>query len=121
MMSKHFPPMQMRATDRRWLRPLVAVIVLAGLVGAAPAPPAEAAISSPSFEACLLSRINSARADAGVAPLIMATDIAGAVRGWSVWMSNNEFRHTTTAERSAILPNGTFTSGENIAWRRDGS
>ena len=121
MMSKHFPAMQMRTTQRRWLRPLVAVIVLAGLVGTAPTPPAEAAISSPGFEACLLTKINAARADAGVTPLIMASDIVSEVRGWSVWMSKNEFRHTTTAERYAILPEGTFTSGENIAWRRDGS
>ena len=126
-MSKHFPQLRRAvqpleaAPSRRWLRPLLAVALLAAFVGAAPAAPAAAAISSPLFETCLLNKINEARADAGRAPVAMASDITDGVRGWSEWMSNNEFRHTTTAERYAILPAGTFTSGENIAWRMDWS
>ena len=116
MMATHFPRVGYRRS--RWMRMLLAVLVLAGMMATAPAP-AEALISAPDFETCLLNKINAARATAGVQPLIMASDIADGVRGWSVWMSDNTFRHTTSAERLAILPAGTFTHGENIAWRRD--
>lgn len=107
-------------SKRVWARPLSVVVVLAGLLAVAPPPPAaSAAISATSFESCLINKINDARAGAGVRGLTLATDIVNDVRGWSEWMSANQFRHTTGAERKAILPDGAFTNGENIAWRWD--
>ena len=85
------------------------------------APEAEAAQTPAAFESCLLSEINASRAAAGVGSLAMATDLTSGVRAWSQWMSNNEFRHMTTAERDPILPPGTVSYGENIAaWGGNG-
>jgi len=85
------------------------------------APKAEAAQTPAAFESCLLDEINASRAAAGVGSLAMATDLTSGVRAWSQWMSNNEFRHMTTAERDPILPPGTVSYGENIAaWGGNG-
>jgi hypothetical protein len=46
----------------------------------------------------------------------MAADKTAQVRDWSRWMRYNEFRHMTSAERGQILPPGTYTWSENIAW-----
>lgn len=93
------------------------VVVAAGLVGVAPAPPTTASTSPAEFESCLLEGINDARAKAGLRTLVLATDRGPQVRAWSEWMWNNGFRHTTTSERYAILPDGAFSgAGENIAW-----
>ncbi len=91
------------------------IIALAAAVLVWQAPEAEAAQTPAAFESCLLSEINASRAAAGVGSLAMATDLTGGVRAWSQWMSNNEFRHMTTAERNPILPPGTVSYGENIA------
>jgi hypothetical protein len=96
--------------------------VLAALVTVAPAPAAAsgtATVTPSQFESCLLEKINDARAGVGARRLIMATDVTDDVRGWSKWMRYNSFRHTTTSERYAILPDGAFTAGENIAWWSD--
>lgn len=114
MATPSFP----RVLRSRIARALVAAVLMTGLVAATPTP-ATAVMAPPDFETCLLNKINQARANAGQAPLVMATDINEGARGWSLWMSEHTFRHTTTAERLAILPDGTFTHGENIAWRRD--
>jgi hypothetical protein len=76
-------------------------------------------MSQTGIESCLLDKINDARAGDGARTLIMASDIVDGVRDWSEWMAYNTFRHTTTSERYAILPDGAFTAGENIAWRWD--
>ena len=108
------------AVTVRWLRPLVAVAALAGIVGFAPAPAASAASTTPDeFEACLIERINEDRAAAGQHSLIRAIDRSDEARAWSKWMHDNQFRHTTSAERKAILPPQAFTNGENIAWWSD--
>ncbi|MCH8990584.1 MAG: CAP domain-containing protein, partial [Acidobacteria bacterium] len=102
------------------MRPLSVVVALAALLSFAPAPPSAAAgtatVTPGEFETCLLEKINDARAAVGARRLIMAGDTTGDTRAWSRWMAYNTFRHTTTSERYAILPDGAFTAGENIAW-----
>lgn len=71
------------------------------------------------FEACLLEKINDARAVVGRQPLIMAIDRSEHVRAWSEWMRFNTFRHSNSSERAAMLPEEAFRSGENIAWWSD--
>ncbi|MGB9357962.1 MAG: CAP domain-containing protein [Acidimicrobiia bacterium] len=100
---------------RSWLL-LVVGIVLAGLLVVLPGTTANAAVSPDEFEACLLEMINEARAEVGAVPLRMATDRIDQVRAWSRWMRYNEFRHMNSAERAPILPSGTYTWAENIAW-----
>ena len=105
------------------MRPLSVVVALAALLSFAPAPPSAAAgtatVTPGEFETCLLEKINDARAAVGARRLIMAGDTTGDTRAWSRWMAYNTFRHTTTSERYAILPDGAFTAGENIAWWSD--
>jgi uncharacterized protein YkwD len=102
-------------TQRIWL--LIAVgALLAGLLTVLPSSTASAAISQDAFEACLLNKINDSRAAVGAVPLQMARDRIDQVRDWSEWMRHNEFRHMTSAERDPILPTGTYTWAENIAW-----
>ena len=94
-------------------RSLVAFLVaLACLTGV---PPAQAALTPTEFEACLLQRINADRANVGAPALTMAWDRVQLVRDWSSWMSDNTFRHMTQEERAPILPQGTWTAGENLA------
>ncbi len=103
-------------------RPLSVVVALAAVLSLAPAPSAvagTATVTPAEFETCLLDKINDARAAVGARRLIMATDVTGDTRAWSKWMAFNTFRHTTTSERYAILPDGAFTAGENIAWWSD--
>ena len=100
----------------RWSRRLLAVAISSCLMVALTPAPARAAIPPDQFESCLLTKINESRAANGVAPLQMATDKIAQVRDWSRWMRFNQFRHMTSAERSQILPPGTYTWRENIAW-----
>ena len=97
----------------------IVVVLLGATVAFAPAPPAHAAITPDDFENCLLGKINADRAAVGSPALAMASDLTGQIRGWSDWMRNNTFRHMTSSERNPILPDTTFTWGENIAMRSD--
>jgi uncharacterized protein YkwD len=94
---------------------IVGLTLVAMLVLSSP-PPAQAAMSSADFESCLLAKINASRADAGAPALTMAADLNPQVRNWSEWMRHHSFRHMTSSERDPILPDGTSTWGENIAW-----
>ncbi|MEX0865182.1 MAG: CAP domain-containing protein, partial [Acidimicrobiia bacterium] len=100
----------------RWSRRLLTVAMSWCLLLALAPAPAQAAISPDQFESCLLTKINEARSGSGVAPLGRAADKTAQVRDWSEWMRHNDFRHMTSAERSQILPPGTYTWAENIAW-----
>ncbi len=80
------------------------------------AAPASAAMTAAGFEDCLLEEVNASRAAEGAGPLAMATDLIELVREHSVRMSETGFRHMTDAERAPILPDGTTTWAENIAW-----
>ncbi len=80
------------------------------------APPAQAAQQRGSYEACLFDSINASRASAGAAPLLISPDLAGGVRNHSKWMREHDFEHMSTSARNAILPSGTFTWAENVAW-----
>jgi len=109
-------------SKRGLVRPLSVVVALAAVLSLAPAPSAvagTATVTPAEFETCLLEKINDARAAVGARRLIMATDVTGDTRAWSKWMAFNTFRHTSTSERYAILPDGAFTAGENIAWWSD--
>jgi hypothetical protein len=68
------------------------------------------------FEDCLLEEVNASRAAEGAGPLAMATDLIELVRDHSLRMSESGFRHMTAEERAPILPDGTTTWAENIAW-----
>ncbi|MGD2102434.1 MAG: CAP domain-containing protein [Acidimicrobiia bacterium] len=94
---------------------VVGVTLLAMLVVAAPRP-ARAAMGPSDFEECLLTKINTSRSDVGASQLTMARDLNYLVRDWSEWMRHHTFRHMTSSERNPILPSGTWTWGENIAW-----
>ncbi len=100
---------------------LVALVVMLALISLPAARPAQASSSPESFERCLLQRANQARADAGVEPLRMATDIVPAVRDWSRWMRFNEFRHMSYSMQLEILPPSWIRAGENIAMHGDTS
>ena len=101
---------------RQSRRKLLTVAISVGFLVSTLPLSSQAAVSQSSFEACLLERINHSRAEVGVAPLDMATDMTTGVRWWSEWMSSNSFRHMTASERDPMLPEGTFTWAENIAW-----
>jgi hypothetical protein len=85
------------------------------LVVASPSP-ASAAPTQDEFEVCLLDKINADRVKNGAVPLEMAWDRIDDVRAWSEWMHNNDFRHMNSSERNPILPSGTYTWAENIAY-----
>ena len=89
---------------------LAAVFVVVG------SSPASAAPTQDEFEVCLLDKINADRVKDGAVPLQMAWDRIPDVRAWSQWMHNNEFRHMNSVERNPILPPGTYTWAENIAY-----
>jgi uncharacterized protein YkwD len=113
-MGETFTP----ASKARYL--LVVVALLASIVvTVTSAPPARAAVTSGAFESCLLEKINADRAGVGVPALQLASDLTDEVRGWSVWMSGNTFRHMNSSERDPILPSSTSAWGENIAWSSD--
>ena len=107
--------LQTTTHPRSWLLLVVGTFLL-GLLVALPGGTANAAIAQDDFEACLLEKINNDRASIGAVPLRMATDRVDQVRAWSRWMRYNDFRHMNSAERSPILPAGTYTWAENIAW-----
>ena len=98
-------------------RRLGPILVIATLIaGLAPAP-ADAALSPEAFEECLLEAINTDRATSGVGALQMASDINIDVRAFSAKIAaEGDLRHMTSTERNPILPDGTFTWGENVAW-----
>ncbi len=83
----------------------------------APAPSSTAALSSEDFEECLLNLINTDRLANGVGILQMAYDLNDEVRAFSQKMAGEgDLRHMTSTERNPILPAGTNTWGENVAW-----
>jgi hypothetical protein len=81
---------------------------------AAPAPATDGAPNSQ--ETCLLERVNAARRAAGVAPVVMATDIVPDVRAHSKYMSNHGFGHMSSAKRSGLLPDASTMTAENVAY-----
>jgi len=94
---------------------VAAVLVASALAVATPA--ATAALSPQDFESCLLTLINTDRAASGAVPVAMAYDLNPAVRTYSEKMAREgELRHMTPSERNPILPDGTYTWGENVAW-----
>lgn len=90
--------------------------LLAGLLLVVGSAPASAAPTQDEFEVCLLDKINADRANNGAVELEMAWDRIDDVRAWSKWMHNNDFRHMNSSERNPILPPGTYTWAENIAY-----
>ena len=106
----------MRPFATRTLTLVVAVTLAAGSVSIG-AVPAQAAIRPEDFEACLLNLINTDRVGNGAGILAMAYDLNPDVRAFSEKMAGEgDLRHMTSAERGPILPDGTFTWGENVAW-----
>lgn len=100
----------------RWLPITVVVSVALALVSLSPPDQAQAAISRDSFEDCLLDKLNTERANAGVVELQMAYELVDPVRDWSEWMRFNDFEHMPASVRNSILPDSWTTWGENIAW-----
>ena len=97
------------------------LILLGTLFAIAPATPASGSITPAEFERCLLESINADRAAAGAAALELAADKTDAVRAWSQWMSDHDFRHMHATERDPILPPDRTSWAENIAWTSDTS
>lgn len=96
---------------------LLVVALAASALVVLVAVPASSALSEEAFEACLLDKINESRVEEGLNELEMALDLNPLTREWSEYMAtNDDFRHMTAAERDPILPDGTYTWGENIAW-----
>lgn len=107
----------MRTRSARRLSSVLAVAVIAASALAASAPAARAALTEEEFEDCLLTLINTDRVDHGVGTLEMAYDLNQEVRAYSVKMAGEgDLRHMTSSERNPILPTGTVTWGENVAW-----
>ena len=104
-------------TRRQSFRGLGVFVLLLGLMFTSI--PASAAMSEESMENCLLESINAERAALGLVQLRMASELVPEVRGHSAWMSDNEFRHMTTAERLAILPSTVVGYAENIVMSGD--
>jgi uncharacterized protein YkwD len=100
-----------RVKSRRLI--LVVVFVAATF---APSVALPALAQSPgAYEVCLFDAINQSRAAAGAGALRMASDVVPGVREHSEWMRYNNFQHMSGSARDDILPDGTFTWGENIA------
>ncbi len=96
-------------------RLILALVTLTTLVAAGQ--PAQAALDPETFEECLLDMINADRQANGVGALAMAYDLNPDVRAFSAKMAGEgDLRHMTSSERNPILPSGTFTWGENVAW-----
>ena len=105
----------MRRTSFRQVSAIVGVALLVALL--APSPSVVAALSSEDFEECLLNLINTDRLANGAGTLQMAYDLNDEVRAFSQKMAGEgDLRHMTSTERSPILPAGTNTWGENVAW-----
>jgi len=95
----------------------VSIVVVAGTLTIATAQPATAALTPEDFEACLLNLINNDRIANGAATVAMALDLNPDMRAFSQKMAGEgDLRHMTSTERNPILPDGTFTWGENVAW-----
>ncbi len=106
----------MQSLTKRKITTLLAGSLLAGILTATAAP-ASAALAPEDFEACLLNLINTARLAAGADTLEMAFDLNPEVRAYSQKMAGEgDLRHMTSTERNPILPDGTNTWGENVAW-----
>jgi uncharacterized protein YkwD len=92
------------------------VLLVAGSL-AVTAVPASAALAPEDFEACLLNLINTDRLAGGADTLAMALDLNPDVGAYSQKMAGEGYlRHMTSTERAPILPDGTVTWGENVAW-----
>jgi hypothetical protein len=110
---------QLLHPGRRLLPTVVALLTGSLLVATSPA---AASLTPQDFEDCLLARINADRAAAGAGLVAMAYDLNPEVRGYSEKMAREgELRHMTPAERNPILPDGTYTWGENVAWHSSSS
>ncbi|HEY6628508.1 MAG TPA: CAP domain-containing protein [Acidimicrobiia bacterium] len=101
-------------------RPIVVALIVASLLLPQLALPAFAQTEG-AYEVCLLDAINDSRAAAGADALTMASDLVPSVREYSEWMRHHSFQHMSGSARNAILPDGTFTWGENIAMWGDPS
>ena len=103
---------------RPFIRRLTALLVVALLAGGTvAAPAATAALSAEDFEECLLGLINRDRLANSADMLAMAYDLNDEVRAFSQKMAGEgDLRHMTSTERNPILPDGTRTWGENVAW-----
>jgi uncharacterized protein YkwD/heat shock protein HslJ len=111
--SKHRTLGQMRLLHKATAA--LAVLLLATSVTTST--PASAALSAEEFEECLLGLINTDRLANGAGTLEMAYDLNVDVRAYSQKMAGEgDLRHMTSTERNPILPGGTFTWGENVAW-----
>ena len=101
----------------RALRVLMVILVGAAMTPNQVGAPAQAAASVDELEACLLERVNADRESEGAAALERAgDDMVVEVREHSARMSDTTFRHMTGDERDPVLPDGTTTWAENIAW-----
>ncbi len=93
---------------------LVLVVLAASLASSSTA---AATLTAEDFEECLLGMINTDRVANGAGTLAMAYDLNADVRAFSQKMAGEgDLRHMTSTERHPILPDGTFTWGENVAW-----
>ena len=93
------------------------VTALATLLLGLPPLSAVAALTPEAFEECLLQAINTDRTANGVGTLQMGYDLNADVRAFSQKVAGEgDLRHMTSTERDAILPFGTYTWGENVAW-----
>ncbi len=112
------PRAYVSCVDMSSVRRISILLTLALLATLAyPATDGLAALTPEAFEECLLDKINADRAANGVGDLAMAYDLNPEVRAFSQKMAGEgELRHMTSAERNPILPDGTFTWGENVAW-----
>jgi len=96
---------------------IAAIAALVAALGPGVHTPAVAALDAESFEECLLDLINTDRTANGAGALEMAYDLNPEVRAYSTKMAGKgDLRHMTSAERNPILPDNTFTWGENVAW-----
>lgn len=95
-------------------RTLVAVVLVILIISLAL--PVQANSDAATYEACLLTEINSARASEGLAAVTLAPDLTDGVRAHSAWMAANTFEHMADSARDAILPASTTTWGENVAY-----
>jgi hypothetical protein len=98
----------------------VVALVVASLLVPQLAVPAFAQTEG-AYEVCLLEAINHSRAAAGAGAVAIASDLVPQVREHSEWMRHHTFQHMSDSSRDAILPDGTFTWGENIAMWGDPS
>lgn len=92
------------------------VVSLIATAAIALSSPAQAAPTS--LEQCFLDKINEARADEGIEPLVWAGDIEDYTRDHSTAMSGwGELIHSTGDALGDALPAGWTSWGENIGWQ----